>query len=150
MVAVTDYYPNKDGYICDGNVIGFCYADDTTMTAGAFVTVGSTQKKYVGVAITAAEGDAIGMCLRTPAAIGDIVPVAFRGIVKTTASGTITIGQLVSNSGTTVTAIVTAMSELTSANLMCNGGTARIVGTALQSSTAGQADEVLVMVGRYY
>jgi len=150
MVAVTDYFPNKDGYICDGNVIGFCYADDTTMTAGAFVTVGSTQAKYVGVAVTAAEGDAIGMCLRTPGAVGDIIPVAFRGVVKATASGTITIGQLVSNSGTTVTAVVTAMSELTSVNLMCNSGTARIVGTAMQSSTAQQADEVLVMLGRYY
>ena len=151
MVAVTDYYPNKDGYVTDGNVIGFCYADDTTMAAGSFVTVGSTQKHYVGVAVTAAECDGIGMCLRTPSAIGDIVPVAFRGVVKAVASGTITIGELVSNSLTTATAVVLAHAETDSANIMVNSGTARILGTALQGqATAVTADEILVMLGRYY
>ena len=151
MVAVTDYYPNKDGYITDGNVIGFCYADDTTMAAGSFVTAGSTQAKYVGVKVTAAECDGIGMCLRTPSAIGDIVPVAFRGVVKAVASGTITIGQLVSNSMTTKAAVVLTHAEATSATLIANAGTARILGTALQGqATAVTADEILVMLGRYY
>jgi len=151
MVAVTDYYPNKDGYVADGNVIGFCYADDTTMTAGSYVTVGATRAHYIGVAVTAAECDGIGMCLRTPSAIGDIVPVAFRGVVKTTASGTILIGEMVSNSMTTKTAVVLVHAESDSANIMVNSGTARILGTALQGqATAVTADEILVMLGRYY
>jgi len=151
MVAVTDYFPNKDGYITDGNVIGFCYADDTTMVAGSFVTVGATRTQYIGVAVTAAECDGIGMCLRTPSAIGDIIPVAFRGVVKAVASGTITIGQMVSNSKTTATAVVLTHAEATSATLMSNAGTARILGVALQGqATAVTADEILVMLGRYY
>ena len=151
MVAVTDYFPNKNGYVTDGNVIGFCYADDTTMTAGSFVTVGATRAHYVGVAVAAEECDGIGMCLRTPSAIGDIIPVAFRGVVKTVASGTIAIGDLVSNSKTTKTAIVLALAETDSANLMVNSGTARILGVALQGqATAVTADELLVMLGRYY
>ena len=27
MVAVTDYFPKKDGYVADGIVIGFCIAE---------------------------------------------------------------------------------------------------------------------------
>jgi len=149
MVAVTDYFPNKDGYVCDGQVIGFCYADDTTMTAGSYVTVGATRAKYVGVAVSAVECDGIGMCLRTPSAIGDIVPVAFNGIVKTLASGTIVIGEVVSNSATTKTAVVRAMAETNSTNLLALGGTARILGLALQANTAGVADEILVFLGKY-
>jgi len=149
MVA-ADYFPNKDGYICDGQVIGFCYADDVTMAAGSFVKPGTTQAGYVGVAVCDVAGDAIGMCLRAPAAIGDTVPVAFSGIVKTIASGTIVIGDLVLSSTTTVNTITRAYQEQANSNqYMFNAGTRRFLGTALQSNTALTADEILVMLGKW-
>ena len=149
MVAV-DFFPNKDGYICDGQVIGFCYADDVTMTAGTYVKPGSTQSHYVGVATSTVANDAIGMCLRAPSAIGDVVPVAFAGVVKTIASGTIVIGDLVGNSLTTITTVVRAYAEAANSNAyLFNAGTRHFLGTALQSNTALTADEILVMLGKY-
>ena len=150
MVAVTDYFPNKDGYICDGQVIGFCYADDVTMAAGNWVKPGVTRQHYIGVANCLTKNGAFGMCLRTPSAVGDVIPVAFGGIVKTIASGTIVIGDLVGSSATTATTIVRVWAENTdSANYLHNAGTAHILGTALQSNTALTADEILVMLGKY-
>ena len=146
MVAVTDYYPHKDGYVEDGSVIGFCYADDTTMAAGSWVTFGATRANYVAVAVTAAACDAIGMCLRAPSAIGDIVPVAFKGIVKSAVHSTLAIGSLVSSSITTVTAMVEALGAYSSVNQLHNAGTARILGTALQAGNP--ADEILVLLGK--
>ena len=146
MVAVTDYFPNKDGYVTDGQVISFCYPDDTTMTAGSWVTLGTTRAKYVAVKITAAAADAIGVCLRTPTAIGEPIPVAMKGIVKTLTHSTVAIGNLVSSDIGTVTDIVEALGAYNSANQLWNGGTARVLGTALQGGNPG--DEVLVMLGK--
>jgi hypothetical protein len=146
MVAVTDYFPKKDGYVADGIVIGFCIAEDTTMAAGSWVAFGTSVADYIAVKITAAASDAVGMCLRAPDAIGDKVPVAFQGVVKTAVHSTIGIGDLVSSSITTVTAIVEALGAYNSANQLFNAGTARILGTALQGGIP--ADEILVMLNK--
>ena len=149
MVA-TDLFPNKDGYIEDGHVVGFCYADDTTMTAGSWVTFGTSRANYVAVKVTAAAADACGLCLRTPAAIGDTVPVAFMGLVKTAVHSTIAIGDLISSSITTKTAVIEALGAYTSDKQIHNGVggnfTARILGTALQAGIP--ADEILVLLGK--
>jgi hypothetical protein len=149
-MAATDYFPNKDGYIEDGHVIGFCYADDTTMAAGSFVKFGTSRANYVAVAAATAAADSVGMCLRTPAAIGDVVPVAFMGVVKTAVHSTIAIGDLVSNSKTTITAVVEALGAYTSEKQVHNGiggnFTARILGTAMQAGNP--ADEILVLLGK--
>jgi len=146
-MVVVDYFPKKDGYICDGMVIGFCTAEDTTMAAGSWVTFGTTVANYIAVKITALAADAVGMCLRAPGAIGDVVPVAFQGVVKTAVHSTISIGDLVSNSITTVTAIVEALGAFASANQLFNAGSARILGTALQDGLA-PGDEILVLLNK--
>ena len=149
-MAATDLFPNKDGYIEDGHVVGFCYADDVTMTAGSWVTFGTSRANYVAVAITAAAADACGMCLRTPAAVGDVVPVAFMGLVKTAVHSTIAIGDLVSSSITTKTAIIEALGAYSSEKQIHNGVggnfTARILGTAMQGGNP--TDEILVLLGK--
>ena len=147
MVAVTDYFPKKDGYVQDGIVIGFCKAEDTTMAAGSWVTFGTSVADYIAVKITAVAADAVGMCLRAPDAIGDVVPVAFQGVVKTAVHSTISIGDLVSNSITTVTAIIEALGAYGSDNQLFNAGTARILGTALQGGIP--ADEILVLLNKF-
>lgn len=151
---VSDLFPNKDGYIEDGHVIGFCYAEDTTMTAGAFVKFGATTRaNYVSVAVSDDACDAVGMCLRTPAATGDIIPVAFQGIVKAACHSTIAIGDLVGNSSTTVTALIEALGAYASNTLQHNSTnyTARILGMALQAgdSNAGvNPDEILILLNK--
>ena len=151
-MAATDLFPNKDGYIEDGHVVGFCYADDVTMTAGSFVTWGASRANYVGVAVSTDACDAVGMCLRTPSAVGDIVPVAFKGIVKAACHSTIAIGDLVGISSTTVTALIEALAAYASNTLAHNSSlyTARILGMALQggNNDGTEADEVLVMIGK--
>ena len=146
MVAVTDYFPKKDGYVDDGMVIGYCIAEDTTMAAGSYVTLGTTVANYIAVKVSVATADSVGMCLRAPSAIGDVVPVAFQGVVKTAVHSTVTVGNLISNSMTTVTAVVEALGAHASANLLFNAGTAYILGTALQSGVP--ADEILVMLNK--
>jgi hypothetical protein len=146
---MTDYFPAKDGYIEDGHVIGFCYAEDVTMTAGHFVTWGTSRANYVAVKVSAEACDAVGMCLRTPAAVGDIIPVAFMGVVKAAVHSTIAIGDLVNNSVTTLTAVVEALAAYPSNKLIHNSTayTARILGTALQTG-AVPGDEILIMIGK--
>ena len=148
---MTDNFPAKDGYIEDGHVIGFCYAEDTTMAAGSSVAFGTSRANYVAVKVSVATADGIGVCLRAPSAVGDIVPVAFSGVVKMAVHSTIAIGDLVANSKTTVTALVECMGAYTSDKLRWNGVggnfTARVLGTALQAG--GNGDEILVMLGKY-
>jgi len=150
-MVVVDWYPNKDGYVDDGHVVAFCYAEDVTMAAGAFVRFGATTRSnYVSVRVSDDCCDAVGMCLRTPVAIGDVVPVAFMGVVKTAVYSTIGIGDLVGNASTLVSAIVECPDSYGAILLRHNGNagnfTARIVGTALQGG--GVADEILVLLGK--
>ena len=141
---MTDNYPNKDGYVADGICVGFCYAEASTITLGSFVKFGTTRADYIGVAITAAAGDAVGMALKAASAAGDIIPVAFLGVVKATVHSTTAIGNLLSNSITTVTSVVPL--AYTSDKLLINGGTAHVLGTALQTG-AVPGDSILVHLG---
>ena len=145
----VDYFPNKDGYIEDGHVVGFCYADDVVMTAGAFVTWGASRANYVAVKASDLACDAVGMCLRTPAAVGDIVPVAFKGIVKAAVHSTIAIGDLVGNSSTTITALIPVFDAYASNLLFHNSSlyTAKILGMALQAGAVPK-DEILIMINK--
>jgi hypothetical protein len=149
-MVVVDWYPNKDGYIEDGHVIAFCYAEDTTMAAGSWVTFGTSRANYIAVKITVAAADGVGMCLRAPVAVGDIVPVAFCGVVKTALHSTVVIGDLLSSGITTKTAVVEIHGAYTSEKNLHNGlggnYTAKILGVALQGGLP--ADEILVLLGK--
>jgi hypothetical protein len=151
MVAVLDYYPNKDGYIEDGHVMAMCAAEDVTMVAGSLVQFSADPSTagYITVKISAARGDASGICLRTPTAIGDTVPVCFQGVVKCIAHDAITIGSLIASAATTISTVTEALSDNAGISQMYNAGTAHILGTALQAA-ATAADEILVLVGRIY
>jgi len=150
MPAVTDYYPNKDGYIEDGHVIAMCKAEDVTMTAGSLVALGAHVQNYVTVKTSDAvkAGDAVGMCLRAPVAINDTVPVCFTGVVKAVAYEALAAGALVSSALTTLNTVADAITDQTSVNLVHNGGTAHILGMTMQAS-ATAADEILVFFGKF-
>jgi len=148
-MAATDYFPNKDGYVADGDVVGFCYADGA-IVAGTFVAFGTSRANYVAVISTSTASAAIGMALRDASAAGDIIPVCFMGVVKTIAGAAIATGALVGNSATSNKVVTLAY---TSEKIRINGKggdyTARILGTCLQGAF-NDTDECLVNIGQTF
>jgi len=143
---MTDYFPNKDGYVADGHVIGFCNCTAAVL-AGTWVKWGTSLADYVGVTATAAASDAVGFALKDGAA-GDKIPVCFNGVVKTIAGAAFAAGAIVGNqTGANSKKVVTLAYA---SNLIRFNGiayTARIIGKALQEAS-NDTDEVLVMVGK--
>ena len=142
-------WPEADGVIVEGFSIGFCYADDTSITANGFVKVGTHAASRVPVAVSALCGDAIGMAMKTPVAIGDMIPVLFYGVAKVTTAYADTslkpyIGSFLMNSTATT---VTGVGALVLANLELFTGASYILGMALQTPGA-TADEILALVGK--
>ena len=145
----TDYYPNKDGYVADGHVVGFCYADGA-IVAGTFVKLGTSRANYVAVITTAVASEAIGMALRDASGAGDVIPVCFDGVVKTMAQAAITTGWLVGNNASSNKVVALAYgSDCLRVNGAGGNYTARILGTALQGA-ALDTDEVLVYIGKTF
>lgn len=146
---MTDYFPSKDGYVADGDVVGFCYADGA-IVAGTYVAFGTSRANYVAVATTSTASAAIGMALRDASAAGDIIPVCFMGVVKTIAGAAIATGALVGNSATSNKVVTLAY---TSDKIRINGiggnYTARILGTCLQGAH-NNTDECLVYIGKTF
>jgi len=77
---VVDYYSTEEGYISEGHVIGFAKLG-TEVTQLQSVKLGTTAAGSVVVAVGAADGDSIGIALKT-GVTNDYIPVALRGIVK--------------------------------------------------------------------
>jgi len=152
---MTDYWPDKDGLIADGFTIGFCYADDTTITANYTVKVGTTGASKIPVAASTAIGDGIGVALKTPVAVGDMIPVCFYGLVKmvNAATGgsdpaalTPTIGKYVMNSGLTGVFVGQGISTNTSTYKVFSGAS-YVLGLCL-CTVAATSDEFPVLVGK--
>ena len=141
MVAV-DYWPQEEGYIVEGAPVLMCLA------AGAIgemdcVTLSAATAGSVSVVTNAIYGDSMGVALRS-AGTGEMVPVAFDGIVKLIANATITLGQHVMNAPA-ATALINDADV--SANCMVGDtGTAYILGTAMQAAVTN-GDEILVLLG---
>lgn len=146
---MTDYFPKKDGYVADGDVIGFCYADGA-IVAGTYVALGTSRADYIAVISTSTASAAVGMALRDASAAGDIIPVCFMGVVKTIAGAAIATGVLVGNSATS-NKIVTLAYNSTQIRINGKGGnyTARILGTALQGAF-NDTDECLLYIGKTF
>jgi hypothetical protein len=150
----TDLWPDADGLIADGFTIGFAYADSTSITANYAVKVGTTGASKIPVTVAAAVGDGVAVALKTPVAVGDMIPLCFYGLVKMVncASGDDsaalmpTIGKFVMNSAALGvqgyrTLLTTNMALFTGASA-CN-----ILGLCLQTCTA-VSDEFAVLVGK--
>ena len=146
----TDLWPDADGLIADGFTIGFAYADSTSITANYPVMVGAHAASRVAVTIpTLNEG--FGVALKTPVAVGDMIPVCTYGIVKMTtpaaaAADYPVIGNYVVSVANTGVSNVRTM--LTTNLKLFNGASAtNVLGLALQTCTA-VSDEFLVLVGK--
>lgn len=142
-MAGTDYWPQEEGYIVEGSPVMMCYADGT-ITENSAVILGGTTAGVVRVAVSTVWGDAMAVALRS-AATGQMVPVAFAGVVKMLVGGTLALGQQVCNEVGGVEVIDTP----TSVNIkLGDNGTAYVLGTALQAATDDE-DEILILLGRW-
>lgn len=97
---MTDLYPSEEGYIDDGQIVGFCKANASITLHGA-VTLGATGVSgYISVGPAGVE-TGVGIALKA-ADTNDYIPVAFRGIVKqTVGTATFSVGRALASSGTT-------------------------------------------------
>jgi len=148
---MTDLYPDEEGYISDGHVVGFCKVQAAVEIHEVVYVHGTAVSGAISVAPAAADGDGFAVTLKAGAA-GDYIPVCFRGVVKMYAGDTITAMDMLQNDavGTYVLPIPdTTSDEFVEWRGLNWTGTRQRLGVALQAaSTTG--DEILVLVGRTF
>ena len=150
-----DNWETQEGYICQGNVIGFIELG-TAVVAGEALQFDTPLAQKV---IMKSKVDAAGACAVAlkGGGTGDKIPACFYGVVKMVAYSTITNpGEYVINSkteGTTITygnvMPLTAVDTTAQGLYLChvNGtGTAHVLGMALQAGTT-VGDELLILIG---
>ena len=152
-MVIVDNWETQEGYISQGQVIGFCELG-VAIVAGEPVAFGTGAQNKIVMTLYADPGDSVGVALKGGAA-GDKVPVVFYGVVKMVGYSTCTVGGAVINSGTAGTTVTYGnVTPLTAANTEAgmdlaavNGtGTAHILGMCLQAGTT-LGDELLILVG---
>jgi len=141
---VTDYWPQEEGYIVEGAPVMMC------KTAGTIVEMACVE---INASATAGEvlvdhgsnvGDSIGVCLRACTVTGQMVPVAFGGVVKMLSAGAFVVQEHVIGNGADTSAVIRS-ATYGSDDLYFNEGTAWILGIALQAAI-GAGDEVLILL----
>ena len=149
---MTDLYPEEEGFISNGSVIGYCKAD-AAIALHSCVALGSTATSgAILVVAGSADGDSVGVALKAAGAAGDFIPVCFYGVVKMVGGAAINEGDVLKNdaSATYVLQIDTLTHDqftLWRGVVGASTGTAWRLGTALQGFAAS-GDEGLVLVGR--
>jgi len=147
---VVDYYPDEEGYISEGHIIGYAKAG-TAITAFNSVKLGTTAAGSVVVDVGAADGDSIGIALKT-AVTNDLLPVALRGIMKIVAGEAIAANSVLKNdSSPGYMLVIGDLATGTAAPIFVglNGtGTVIRMGIALQDATQS-GDEILMLLGAF-
>ncbi len=88
-MGAVDYYPDEEGYISDGTIVGFCKCQ-SAIALHQQVGIGTTAvTNYIGVA-AAAFNTGVGLALKA-GDTNDFIPVAFKGIVKMLANTAVAI-----------------------------------------------------------
>ena len=145
---MTDLYPEEEGYISDGTVIGFCKAAGSiALHSGVFL--GATAVSgAVSVVAGSADGDSIAVALKA-ADTNDFIPVCFHGIVKMIIGDTMTAGDIVKNdaSATYVLPLVYTVDDILKLRGLNGTGTVIRLGLLMQDGAAS-GDEALVFIGR--
>ena len=142
-MPAADYWPQEEGYIVEGATVMMCVTSGT-ITENACVIISGTTAGQVTVDHSAAYCDAVGVALRACTVTGQMIPVAFDGIVKMLADATLTAQQLVGSAGSDTSKII---DHAASNSCATNSGTAYILGMALQAA-ADDEDQILVLLGR--
>lgn len=140
----TDYWPQEEGYIVEGSPVMMCKSAGT-ITEMACIKIQAGGAGYVQVDHSAAAGDSIGVALRAVTVTGQMVPVAFGGIVKMLANCTLAVQQPVTAVGTDTAKVVASTLIHGSDDLYFNEGTAWILGMNLQAGVT-TSDEILVLL----
>lgn len=149
---MTDLYPDEEGYIGDGAVIGFCRATAAIALHSAVQLHATGVSGVISVTAGAADGDGIGVALKEATAVGDRIPVCFYGVVKMVAGAVLAEGDMAKNdaSATYVLPIDTLTHDEFELWRGVSGGatsTAWRLGMCLQAAAAS-GDEFLLLVGR--
>ena len=153
---MTDMWDTQEGYICQGQILGFVELG-TAVVAGEPLTWGtSAANKVVMNAGGAADGDSPAVAMKG-GVTGDQIPAVFYGVMKMVAHVTVTVGQIVeacATAGTTITyGQVQPIPNLTTGTAAPvfvgdNGtGTRFKLGMAIQGGAA-PGDEILVLIGK--
>ncbi len=146
---VTDKWPQEEGLIVEGLVIGFAEAGNTC-TEGRGVAFGTAATNKVVVTSPSATGDSFGVCLRTQSTAGNKVPIALSGVMKMVSTGTFNNGEFVMGGAAGRARIGNAAANTSKLQLFAAAGASRgtyILGLALQTATA-EGDECLILLGR--
>ena len=156
-MATVDQWETQEGYICQGNVIGFVELGAPAV-AGEALQWGTPAANKVVMIKKSEAADSCAVSLKG-GTTGDKIPAVFYGVVKMCAYSTITVGDPVINSkteGATVT--YGNVTPLTAEGTTCNHGyylkhnngtgTAYILGMALQAATT-TGNELLILVGGF-
>ena len=140
----TDYWPQEEGYIVEGSPVVMC---KTAGTIGEMscIEINAGGSGYVLVDHGSSKADAIGVALRACTATGQMIPVAFGGVVKMLADSTIVVQEPVCSNGDDTSKVIGAMAFCTSDDLYFNEGTAWLLGYALQAGVT-DGDEILVLL----
>ena len=140
-MAGTDYWPQEEGYIYEGAPVMQCVASGA-ITENACVKLAAATVGNVVVAQSTTWGECIGVALRA-VATGQVVPVAFGGIVKMLADATLALGHQVVSSAAGGNKLIDGPGT---ANVKIgSNGTAFLMGTILQAA-ATEGDEILSLI----
>ena len=151
----VDLYPDEEGHISDGLVIGYCKVQATIVQNQAVYLHSTSVSGAVSVAPCANDSDSYAVALKAASA-GDYIPVCFYGVVKMYGGSTITAGDVVCNdaSGIFVGTMPTyqvgnSPTYLEHYACVANGGTIYRLGLALQNGNgATTGGELLVLIGK--
>jgi len=145
---VTDKWPDEEGVIVDGIIIGFAEAG-ATVVEGRGVDFGTSATGKVVCTTPSAIGDSWGVALKG-ATVGLMVPVAISGVVKMVSTGTFNAGEMVMGGAVGRAQIGNAAANTTALQMFAAAGATTgsyILGMALQEATA-EGDEVLIALGK--
>ena len=143
-MAGIDYWPQEEGYIVEGAPVMMCYAA-AAVGEMSCVKLSTTTAGRIEVAASAAAGDSIGVALRATSG-GQMIPVAFGGIVKMITGGTLALGEpCISHGSDTAKVVDTGDST---AIMLGDNGSQRVLGLTLHAGVT-LTDEILVLLGRW-
>ena len=151
----VDLYPDEEGHISDGLIIGYARCQATIVQNQAVFLHATAVSGVVSVAPCAADSDSCAVALKAGSA-GDRIPVVFYGVVKMYGGSTITAGDVVCNdaSGIFVGTLPDYDYELSPTYLayyvgLKTGATNYRLGLALQNANgATTGGELLVLIGK--
>lgn len=145
---MTDYWPEKDGQISDGLVVGYCKAAGS-ITLHTAVKISASAASCITID-EAGYNEGVGVALKA-ADTNDFIPVMFYGImkVKVDTAGAVSVMNHVVSGTTAADFVAMATASHTTYDQTIADwidGTTHKIGLALQAGTT-DADEFLVLVG---